>query len=86
MSSTSCPASSPLEPRLGSSEVSPGGGFGGRSDVDVVVRNLSPEAALIIERSVADASGVEVEILDFSSLPEAFRSRVLAEGMFVRGP
>lgn len=61
------------------------GGFGERSDVDVVVRGLSSDSVSELERSLSEATGVEVDLLDLSSLTEPFRARVLAEGILVRG-
>lgn len=57
------------------------GGFGERSDVDLVTAGLTAAQALDLERAVARASGTPVEVLDLDALPAAFRARVLADGI-----
>jgi predicted nucleotidyltransferase len=56
------------------------GGFGVRSDVDVVVRGLEPTACIDVADGLCAAAGVEVDLLRLEDLPERFRARVLAEG------
>lgn len=62
------------------------GGFGERSDVDVVVRGLEPAQAVRLERELARAAQAPVDLLDLDSLPADFRARVLEEGVPARGP
>lgn len=62
------------------------GGFGERSDVDLVLRHVDAAHARVIERSVAAAADAEVELLQLEDLPVNFRARVLAEGIAARGP
>jgi predicted nucleotidyltransferase len=57
------------------------GGFGERSDVDLVVDQLSPECAAELERALADLAGCEVDLLRLAELSPAFRERVLETGI-----
>lgn len=61
------------------------GGFGERSDVDVVVSGLKGDEATRLELLLVGAAGVPVDLLHLETLPESFRSRVLAEGTVVHG-
>jgi predicted nucleotidyltransferase len=61
------------------------GGFGERSDIDVVLSGVAPAAATLIEENIARAAGVEVDILHLEDLPDSFRQRVEQEGIGVRG-
>lgn len=61
------------------------GGFGERSDVDVVVEGLASEAATRLEQVLVRMAGVPVDLLHLETLPEAFRERVVAEGVAVHG-
>jgi predicted nucleotidyltransferase len=60
------------------------GGFFNESDVDLVVVGFAPAAALELERAVARAGGRAVDVLELGSLPDAFRARVLGEGVEIR--
>lgn len=61
------------------------GGFGERSDVDVVVAGLSAADATRLEPLLVRVAGVPVDLLHLETLPESFRARVVSEGMVVRG-
>lgn len=61
------------------------GGFGERSDVDLVIQGVDAGRLVDIERAVARAAGAEVDVLDLSGLPADFRARVLAEGVEIHG-
>lgn len=61
------------------------GGFGERSDVDLVVSGIGADRLLTIEREVGRAAAAEVELLDLDILPATFRERVLAEGIAIHG-
>jgi predicted nucleotidyltransferase len=56
------------------------GGFGERSDVDLVVSHIDRQRADDLERAVAKATGVFVDLLFLDELPAAFRERVEREG------
>jgi len=59
------------------------GGFGVRSDVDVVIEGGGPEALLAAAEAIGAATGRGVDVLSLDQLPPAFRSRVLSEGQSV---
>lgn len=61
------------------------GGFGERSDVDIVVALLPEETQLALERAVVAAAGREVDVLELGALSADFRARVVAEGVAVDG-
>ena len=56
------------------------GGFGDRSDVDVVVRGLDRNQATTLELALSRATAREVDLLRYEDLPASFRERVLREG------
>lgn len=62
------------------------GSFGPGSDVDVVVEGLAPESSGLLWDRLCGRLGVRVDLLQIENLPEAFRQRVLAEGVGLRGP
>ena len=57
------------------------GGFGERSDVDLVVAGLSGGEVAHLERALATAVGVEVDLLRLEDIPASFRARVESEGV-----
>jgi predicted nucleotidyltransferase len=59
------------------------GGFGLRSDVDLVLEGIKGEAAVSIELAVAQAAETEVDVIDFELLPASLRDRVLREGIAI---
>jgi len=61
------------------------GGFGERSDIDLVLRGVGGSEATRIEDAVARATGLEVDVLDFEALPSAFQARVTSEGLSIDG-
>lgn len=61
------------------------GGFGERSDVDLVVDAIDRGQRDRIERALAKAAGAEVDLLELGALPAEFRARVLTEGRAIHG-
>lgn len=59
------------------------GGFGERSDIDLVVERLGVDAATLLAEQLADATGRAVDVLVLDSLPASFRQRILDEGIDV---
>jgi predicted nucleotidyltransferase len=59
------------------------GGFGVRSDVDVVVEGLTPREAMELELALVRRLGLPVDLLRFEELPEPFRARIQREGVMV---
>lgn len=57
------------------------GGFGERSDIDLVLAGVTGADATRIEDAVARAAQVPVDVLDFDALPRAFQERVVREGL-----
>lgn len=60
------------------------GGFGLRSDVDVVVEGLTSEEATELELALLARLELPVDLLRLEELPEGFRARVLADGVACR--
>lgn len=63
----------------------PWGGFGVRSDIDVVVDGLERAAALLLADRIGERTGRHVDVLALHELPEEFRTRVLTEGSLLHG-
>jgi predicted nucleotidyltransferase len=61
------------------------GGFGDRSDVDLVLSGVATDVATRIESAIAAAAGVEVDVLYFDELPPDFQRRVEHEGVAISG-
>jgi len=61
------------------------GGFGERSDVDLVLDGVSGPLATAIEIAVTKATGVEVDLLAWHALSPSFQSRVQQEGLAIHG-
>ena len=61
------------------------GGFGARSDVDLVLAGVDGQIATSIEVTLSTALGIEVDQLTFESLPPSFRARVEREGLAIHG-
>lgn len=61
------------------------GGFGARSDVDLVLADVDGLQATSIEVAASKAVGVEVDLLMLQHLPRSFRERVEREGMAIHG-
>jgi predicted nucleotidyltransferase len=61
------------------------GGFGERSDVDLVLDGVSGPLATAIEIAVTKATGVEVDLLTWHALSPSFQSRVQQEGLAIHG-
>jgi predicted nucleotidyltransferase len=61
------------------------GGFGVRSDIDLVFARVDGQTATSIEIAVCTTLGIEVDPLIFESLPPSFRARVEREGLAIHG-
>jgi predicted nucleotidyltransferase len=61
------------------------GGFGIRSDVDMVLSGVDPERAGAIEDALLRALRVDVDLLVFEELPASFRDRIEREGIAIHG-
>lgn len=61
------------------------GAFGVRSDVDLVVDDMTPDDACTLWDRLEQRLGVPVDLMRLEDLSPEFRSRVLAEGIPVRG-
>lgn len=61
----------------------PWGGFGLRSDIDLVLEGASEPTLIAIADAVGSATGRVVDALALEALPEGFAARVLAEGELV---
>lgn len=61
------------------------GGFGERSDIDLVTCGVSGPDATRIEDAVARSVGIGVELLELEALPSGFRQRVEREGIPLHG-
>ncbi len=57
------------------------GGWGERSDVDVVVRALDPRDFVAAWDRLGDAAGVHVDLLRIEELADGFRARVERDGV-----
>jgi predicted nucleotidyltransferase len=61
------------------------GGFGERSDVDLVLDGVSGPIATEIEIATTKATGLEVDLLPLRELSRSFQSRVQQEGLAIHG-
>src|SRR5690606_19196516 len=61
------------------------GGFGERSDVDLVLSGVSSAQATEIEDAVVRAGGVAADLLELEDLPASVRELVEREGCAVHG-
>lgn len=61
------------------------GGFGERSDVDLVLSGVGSAQATEIEDAVVQAAGTAVDVLELEELPASFRARVESEGCALHG-
>ncbi len=59
------------------------GGFGVRSDIDVVLEAIDAEGAHAVAERIGDATGREVDVLVLDTLPPSFQERILKEGLDV---
>jgi predicted nucleotidyltransferase len=62
------------------------GGFGERSDINLVVSRAPPDTPAKIEMDLCAALGLDVEVLVLEELPDDFRRRVETEGVPIHGP
>ena len=61
------------------------GGFGTRSDIDLVLADVDDSQATAIEIAACKAIGVAVDLLKLQHLPLSFRERVEREGIAIHG-
>jgi len=61
------------------------GGFGERSDVDLVLAGVDGERATAIEIAVSRAAQAEVDLLVFQALPRSYQDRIEREGVPIHG-
>ena len=61
------------------------GGFGERSDVDLVLDGVSGPLATAIEIATTKVTGLEVDLLPFRGLSPSFQRRVQEEGLAIHG-
>jgi len=61
------------------------GGFGTRSDIDLVFDGTPDATMTAIELELLHAAHVEVDTLRLADLPAAFSTRVLGEGVALHG-
>lgn len=59
------------------------GGFGVRSDIDVVLEALDAEVAHVVAERLGHATGREVDVLVFDTLPPSFKDRIVKDGLDV---
>lgn len=59
------------------------GGFGARSDVDLVVALVDERRAMELELRLTKSAGAPVDLLRLEHLPAAFRRRVQQQGLAV---
>lgn len=59
------------------------GGFGVRSDVDLVVEAADGNVVHEVAERLGEATGRAVDVLAFETLPASFQSRILADGLDV---
>ncbi len=61
------------------------GGFGARSDIDLVLAGVDGRQATSIEIALCTALGLEVDLLTLDALPLSFRERIEREGLAIHG-
>lgn len=61
------------------------GGFGERSDVDLVLSGVTGPQATVLEEAVARVAHASVDLLQLDELPSSFRQRVEREGVPIHG-
>ena len=61
------------------------GGFGERSDIDLVLAGVDAEQATFIETALGKAVDIEVDLLMLSDLPLSFCQRIEREGLAIHG-
>lgn len=57
------------------------GGFGRRSDADIVVLGADPSRIVRLAALLSDVAGIWVDVLRMEELPRSFRRRVLEDGV-----
>ena len=61
------------------------GGFGVRSDIDLVLADVDGQQATAIEIVLCTTLGIEVDLLTLNTLPPSFRKRIEHEGLVIHG-
>jgi predicted nucleotidyltransferase len=61
------------------------GGFGERSDVDLVLSGVTGPQATLLEDAVGHVARAAVDLLQLDELPASFRERVEREGVPIHG-
>ena len=61
------------------------GGFGPRSDVDIVLHGATPEQACRLEVHLTRELRLSVDVLRLEDLPASFRERVVQQGVRLNG-
>lgn len=61
------------------------GGFGTRSDVDLVFDGVDPARSVDIETAVVRCLDVPVDVLALTELPDSFKARIYREGIAIHG-
>jgi predicted nucleotidyltransferase len=61
------------------------GGFGERSDVDLVISGVTGPQASLLEDAVGRVARATVDVLQLDELPASFRQRVVREGVPIHG-
>ncbi|HUP24743.1 MAG TPA: nucleotidyltransferase domain-containing protein [Thermoanaerobaculia bacterium] len=62
------------------------GGWGVRSDLDLVVQGLDRRRELALWRALSERLGVPVDLMRLEDLPATFQARVRAEGKLLHEP
>lgn len=62
------------------------GGFGERSDVDLVIEGATREETSLLWGRLMDACGEHVDLLRLEELSRSFQARVVNEGLPIHGP
>lgn len=63
----------------------PWGGFGERSDIDMVFDGVERAEAIALADRIGEQTGRHVDVLALAELPAEFRTRVQTEGRLLRG-
>lgn len=78
-------ATLPAEARVWLIGSLPWGGFGERSDIDMVFDGVERAEALALADRLGEQTGRHVDVLTLSELPDEFRTRVVSDGSLLRG-
>ncbi len=61
------------------------GGFGVRSDLDLVLSGVGADATNVIEEALCRQLQVDVDLLVLEELPASFQARIESEGIAIHG-